>query len=342
MKNVYRIGIDLAKTNFELCGVSREGEIVFQKTLKRSKLLEFFGNLEKTKVCMEACGGSNFWARKFRSMGHEVKLVPAQHVKPFVKSQKNDRNDALAITEAAARPTMNFVSVKEAWQQDIQSVHRVRSRVVKNLLEISNQMRGLLAEYGIVIKESIGAFKKEVPEILENANVDLTAEARELFSSLYNEYRDLEKRKVSFDKQIEKISKENSVCHRLTQVPGVGPMTSTAFVAHIGDASFYQNGRQASAALGLVPRQHSTGGKQILQGITKRGDVYLRCLLVHGARAFVSSILKRPDEVLNKYELKIKNMAAKKHVNKVIVAVANRNARVMLSMMKNGKNYEAA
>jgi transposase len=342
MKDTYRIGIDLAKINFELCGVSRNGEIIFQKSMKRSKILEFIGNFPKTKICMEACGGSNHWARKFKAMGHEVFLIPAQHVKAFVKSQKNDRNDALAITEAAARPTMSFVATKEVWQQDIQSIHRVRSRVVKNLLEVSNQLRSFLGEYGIIVSESVAAFKKSVPLILEDADSELTLDARALLKDLYSEYQALEERKKNLDKKLEKISKENSTCHRLTQVPGVGPMTSTAFVSHIGDASFYENGRQASAALGLVPRQHSSGGKQNLQGITKRGDVYLRCLLVHGARAYVSAIIKKPDEVLSKYELKIKTMADKKHVNKVIVAVANRNARVLLSMIKSGENYMAA
>ena len=342
MKDTYRIGIDLAKTNFELCGASRSGGITFQKSLKRSKLLEFMSNFPKTKVCMEACGGSNYWVRKFRGMGHEVFLIPAQHVKAFVKSQKNDRNDALAITEAAARPTMSFVAIKETWQQDIQSIHRVRSRVVRNLLEVTNQTRGLLSEYGITIGVGIASFKKAIPEILEDADLELSSDARDLLSSLFAEYKSLEIRKKHLNEKLETIAKENPICRRLTKVPGVGPMTSSAFVAHIGDASFYKNGRQASAALGLVPRQNSSGGKTRLLGITKRGDCYLRCLLVHGARAYVSAVIKKSDTSLTKYELKIKSQVAIKHVNKVVVAVANRNARVLLSMIKSGDNYMAA
>lgn len=340
MKEIYRLGIDLAKQNFELCGVSKEGRVVFRKSLKRSKVLEFMANLTPTIVCMEACGGANYWARKFMAQGHRVVLVPAQHVKAFLKSQKNDANDALAITEAAARPTMSFVAIKESWQQDLQSVHRVRSRIVRNLLEVSNQLRGLLAEYGIVINEGVRSFKKSLQEILELENEDLNHEMRSLVAEVFAEYLSLERRKKMYDERLERAANENPVCQRLSALPGIGAMTSTAFVSHMGRAEFYKNGRQAAASLGLVPRQHSTGGKQKLGGITKRGDRYLRCLLVHGARAYVSAIRRRPGKT--EYERKIKKMLETKHMNKVVVAVANRNARVMLAMIKSGEKYKVA
>lgn len=338
---IYRLGIDLAKQNFELCGVDREGKVLLRRSVKRKNLLTFMTQLLPTRVCMEACGGANYWARKFLEMGHEVSLVPAQYVKPFVKSQKNDRNDALAITEACARPTMSYVSVKQVWQQDIQSVHRIRSRIVKNLTEVRNQIRGLLAEYGVVMSEGVSKFRKQLPLILEDSNNELTADFRELLNDLWQEYRALESVRNKYDRKIESIARCNETCHKLTQVPGIGPVTSTAFAAHIGDASFYKNGRQAAASLGLVPRQNSSGGKQILLGITKRGDRYLRSLLVHGARAVVSSAAKMPMENASPFERKIKSMLEKKHMNKVTVAIANRNARVMLAMMKHGEDYIA-
>lgn len=340
--DIYRVGIDLAKQNFEICGVDRIGKVLLRKSLKRSRLCEFIANLPTTIICMEACGGSNYWARKFISMGHEVRLVPAQHVKPFVKSQKNDRNDALAITEAAARPTMHFTSIKQAWQQDIQSLHRVRSRIVGSLTALRNQMRGLVAEYGIVIAQGMSQFNKSIPLILEDADNELSGQMRELIFDLFEEYKALGVRKQKYDKMIERLSRTNEFCRKLTEVPGVGPLTSTAFVAHIGDPGFYKNGRQAAAALGLVPKQNSSGGKQVLLGITKQGDRYLRSLLVHGARAYVSYIERRSGETMSLYEAKIKGMLEKKHMNKVVVAVANRNARVMLALLKNGESYRAA
>lgn len=342
MKDLYRVGIDLAKQNFELCGVNRAGGIVFRKSLKRNKLSEFIANLPKVIICMEACGGSNYWARKFRGMGHEIQLIPGQHVKAFLKSQKNDSNDALAITEASARPTMSFVAIKEPWQQDLQSIHRVRTRVVKNLLEVSNQIRGLLGEYGVVMSQGVTKFKASVLEVLETENDELTIEIRDLVHELYEEYSSLEAKKNKYSEKLEKVARENPICKRLTELPGVGPMTCTAFVSHIGDANFYKNGRQAAASLGLVPRQHSSGGKQKLLGITKRGDKHLRSLLVHGARSYVRVITKKVESEMTDYEIKIRKMIDKKHVNKVIVAVANRNARVMLAMMKNGEGYRMA
>lgn len=342
MKGISRLGIDLAKNIFELCGVDNRGHVIFRKTLKRNQLLQFVIQLQPTTVCMEACGGAHYWARKFQDMGHKVELIPAQHVKPFVKSQKNDRNDALAITEASVRPTMHFVQPKQIWQQDIQAMHRVRSRLLAQMVELTNQTRGLLIEYGITMGTGNTAFKKNIPLIIEDGSNDLTDQLRLIVQDQFEEYLLLEKRKSRYDKLLETLAKQNPVCKRLTQVPGVGPLISTIFAAHIGDAQFFKNGRQAAALLGLVPRQRSTGGRTILNGITKRGDIYLRSLLVHGARAVVSSSAIKPKEQLSAYQSKIRDMLETKHMNKVVIAVANRNVRVMLTMLKTGEDYKAA
>lgn len=342
MKSIYRLGIDLAKQNFELCGVDETGRVIFRRTLKRAKLSEFMVNLPKTRVFMEACASSHYWARKFKHLGHEVGLIPAQFVKPFLKSQKNDRNDALAIVEAGLRPTMSFVSIKQPWQQDLQSVHRVRSRIVKNLVEINNQIHGLLGEYGVLVKAGVKGFKRQVQEILETPNEDLTDAMRALLSELWVEYLELERRKQFYTDKIETLSRADSSCQKLEALPGVGPMTATAFITHIGNPQDYKNGRQAAASLGLVPRQHSSGGRVQLLGITKRGDKYLRSLLIHGARAYVSAIKRRPISELSPYEEKVRRMLEKKHMNVVVVAVANRNARVMLTMLKTKECYRGA
>ena len=342
MKGISRLGIDLAKNIFELCGVDDRGHVILRKTLKRNQLLQFLIQLQPTTVCVEACGGAHYWARKLHEMGHKVEIIPAQHVKPFVKSQKNDRNDALAITEASVRPTMDFVQPKQIWQQDIQAMHRVRSRLLNQMVELTNQTRGLLMEYGITMGLGMTAFKKNVPLIVEDSLNELTDQMRVIFQDLFEEYLLLEKRKSRYDKLLETVEKQNPVCKRLTQVPGIGPLTSTIFAAHIGDAQHFKNGRQAAASLGLVPKQRSTGGRTILNGITKRGDVYLRSLLVHGARAVVAASAIKPKDQLTQYQLKIREMLETKHMNKVVIAVANRNVRVMLTMLKTGEDYKVA
>jgi transposase len=342
VKSIKRLGIDLAKSVFELCGVNERGEVILRKTVKRKDLLIFISNIEKTEICMEACGGSHYWARKFGEIGHKVRIIPASYVKPFVKSQKNDQNDALAITEAASRPTMNFVQPKEIWQQDLQLIHRVRSRLMAQSGQLRNQMRGFLMEYGLVIGEGLSKFQKSIPLILEDSTNDLTLETRAIMHDLFEEYNAIEQRKKKYDLKVQEIAKKNPLCKRLTKIPGVGPLTSTIFVAQMGNAEAYKNGRQAAASLGLVPRQRSTGGRSILQGITKRGDPYVRCLLVHGARSAVKVAAKALPETATPEQQRIKKMLERKHMNVVVIAVANRNARIMLTMLKSGKEYQAA
>lgn len=334
------VGIDLAKESFQVHGVDRTGKVVLKRTLKRKQVVEYFVNLPKTTVCMEACGGSNYWARKFKSIGHDVKIVSAQYVKPFVKSQKNDYNDAEAIVEASSRPSMRFVSPKETWQQDIQSLHRIRQRLQSGRTALICQVRSLLLEYGIPIAEGVSEFNKNILLIIEDACNELTPQIRAAVLELYEEYKEVTKRKEKFDKILKDISAENENCKRLMQVPGVGPLTATAFVAAVGDPSHFKNGRQVAAWLGLVPRQHTTGGKAKLLGITKRGDVYLRSLLVHGGRSVAGNASRTKNK--SNRDRWIEGKKQKKGTNIVAVAIANHNARVMWSMLRTGENFKSA
>jgi len=253
-------------------------------------------NLAACAVAMEACGSANYWARLFRSYGHEVKLIAPQFVKPCVKSNKNDTADAEAICEAAQRPNMRFVSIREVEQQDLQSLHRMRSMAVSGRTALINQIRGLLQEYGIEIAKGSGQLFTQLPLILEEADNGLSPLFRELLSDLYEELTHLDKRVNRYDKKIAYISQQDKDAKRLQTIPGVGPIIATALVAAIGKSvANFKNGRELAAWLGLVPRQHSTGGRNQLLGISKRGDSYLRNLLIHGARSVLRCIDKKTD-----------------------------------------------
>ena len=236
----------------------------------------FLAQLAPVLIGMEACGDAHYWARRLREHGHTVKLIAPQFVKPYVKSNKNDPADAEAICEAVTRPTMRFVPIKEIEQQDLQALHRARERVVKARTALVNEIRGLLAEYGIVLPQSVTKFRNGFLATLEAERVKLTALSQELFGQLYEEFGALEKRLAYYTAKLEAISAAHPVCQRLETIPGIGPLTSTAMVAAVSDVTHFQNGRQFAAWIGLVPRQHSTGGKPRLLGISKRGDVYLR------------------------------------------------------------------
>lgn len=340
MGKINVIGIDLAKEIFHLHAVDEKNQVVWRKKLRRKEMLEFFINLEPVLVVMEACGGSNYWAQKLIKQGHQVKLIAPSFVKPFVKSQKNDRNDAEAIVEASSRPSMRYVSPKEMWQQDIQSVHRVRTRLVRSLVDLMNQARGLLMEYGITIPEGVAQFRKQIPLILEDAGNELSSQMRTLVRDFYEEYLEVLARKKKYDQVLDDIAEQNEDCKRLLSVPGVGPLTSTMFVSAVGDANSFKNGRQVSAWLGLVPRQISTGGKTRLAGITKRGDTHLRSLLVHGARSEILACHNR--KIKSDHDTWVLDMVNKKGYNKTAVALANRKSRQMWAMLKNKEEYQVA
>ena len=296
-QNITRVGIDLAKNIFQVCAVNQHGKVVFNKTVKRDNLPAFVANIPSCEVILEACASSSYWASQIQTYGHTVKLINPAYVKPFVKTNKNDAADAEALCEAAARPTMRFVQPKNRDQQDVQLIHRVRSRLVSKRTSLSNQIRGLLAEYGIIIPEGIRYVRKQLPIILENSDTELSSIVVEIFNQQYDELVDMDRRIDNLSKKLSSLSNEQARCRQFKTVFGVGPMTSTALFSILGDPAHYKNGREFAAFLGLVPRQVSTGGKTILRGISKRGDCQVRALLVQGAQAALSKMHRRDDRL---------------------------------------------
>ena len=292
---IISIGIDLAKNVFQVHGVDEHGKVALQEQLKRAQFALFFSNLPPCLIGMEACGSAHHWARKLQAFGHTVKLMSPQFVKPYVKSNKNDRADAEAICEAVRRPNMRFVAVKTLEQQAVLSLHRARQGFVKARTAQANQIRGLLAEYGLVIPKGISHVTKQVPLILEDAENELPGVFRQLIAGLLNHFRELHRQAMELESEIKAWHRDNAMSRKLAEIPGIGPLSATALVASIGDAKTFKNGRQLAAWLGLVPRQHSTGGKTTLLGISKRGDVYLRTLLIHGARSAILAAQRRSE-----------------------------------------------
>lgn len=332
------IGLDIAKSIFHLYAVNKMGRLVKKKQLKRKQVLAYMANLEPCLIAMEACGGANYWAREFIALGHEVKLIAPQYVKPYVKGNKNDYNDAEAIAEAAQRPNMRFVPIKSVEQQDVQNFHRQRERIKKERTALVNQIRGLLAEYGVVINQGVAAVRKSLPEILEDAENGLTARSRELFAELLEELWALDQRYEHSGQRITSLSQENAMCRRLDEILGIGPITASATYAAAGDGKDFVNGRHYSAWLGLVPGQHSTGGKTVLLGISKRGNAYLRTLYIHGARA----VLRHSTNKTDRFSLWAQALLARRGHNRACVAVANKMARMAWVIMAKGETYRVA
>lgn len=332
------IGLDIAKTIFHLFAVNKMGKFVKKKQLKRPQLLAYMANLESCLIAMEACGSANYWAREFMALGHEVKLIAPQYVKPFVQGNKNDYNDAQGIAEAAQRPNMRFVPIKSVEQQDIQNFHRQRERIKKARTALSNQIRGLLAEYGLIIHQGISAVRKSLPDILEDADNGLTSYARELFAELLEELQLLDERFEQCNQTIKASNKGNEVVERLDEILGIGAITASATYAAAGDGKDFENGRHFSAWLGLVPGQHSTGGKPTLLGISKRGNGYLRTLYIHGARA----VLRHSANKTDRLSLWAQSVLKRRGHNKACVAVANKMARMAWVIMAKGETYRPA
>lgn len=329
------LGIDLAKNSFQLHGVDEQGNRVLKKKLTRKQLLAFIAQLPPCLIGLEACGGAHHWVRVFSELGHTVKMIAPQFVKPYVKSNKNDAVDAEAICEAVQRPSMRFVPSKSIEQQDIQSVHRVRSLLIGRRTAQANQIRGLLMEYGIVIPQGINQLRKAIPNILEDAENSLSAYFRELLRELYEEIVHFDERIETIELKLKVISEQNEDCKRLLTIPGVGLLTATALIAAIGDISVFKSGRELAAWIGLVPRQHSTGGKPTLLGISKRGDSYLRTLLIHGGRSVVRVAHKHQDK-RNQWIGEIKQRRGENISN---VAVANKNARIAWALLTKKQDY---
>ncbi len=332
------VGLDIAKNVFQVHGVDGHGQAVLRTRLRRSQVSTFFEQLTPCLVGMEATRSAHYWARVLTAYGHDVRLIAPQFVKPYLKSQKNDANDAEAIAEAVSRPSMRFVPKKSIEQQDLQALHRIRSRMIGSRTQLGNQIRGLLAEYGIALPLHLSQVRKALPELIEEDNILLSGFGRRLFASLYEELCTLEQRIKAMEEQIHQIYRSTELCQKIGAVDGVGPVIATAVVAAIADGRAFHNGRQFAAWLGLVPRQHSSGDKQRLLGITKRGDPYLRMLLIHGARSVVYRAPNKNDS-RNQW---IAEKQRKIGTAKTCVAVANKNARVIWALLAHDEPYRRA
>jgi transposase len=334
MSNVKVLGIDLAKNIFQIHGANAKGKGVLRKRLTRAKLIEFISNLSPCLIGIEACTGAHYWARTFKSMGHEVNMMSPQFVKPFVKSNKNDRNDAEAICEAVTRPNMRFVPIKNIEQQDTLLSHRAREFAIKQRTGLANQIRGLLSDYGVIIPKGI-SHMKELPDILDKNTEKLSLKSRKFFLGLYEQFKQIDAQVTIHENEIKAMVSEDAMCQEVMNVEGVGPITASAIVATIGDAKVFKNGREVAAWLGLVPKQHSSGNKIVLGGISKRGDRYIRKLLIHGARSVVNVCEKKTDPK----NVWIADKKRRRGYNKASVALANKNARVIWAIMATGECY---
>ncbi len=336
--SIASVGIDIGKLTFHLIALDEQGKVVVRKKFSRKQLLNYTAQLQTTLIGIEACSGAHFLGAVLRNQAHNVRLIPAQFVKPFLKSNKNDFLDAEAIAEAVARKNMRFVPIKTDDQLDLQALHRVRDRLVQRRTAVINQIRGFLLERGIVFAPGPANLRKQMPALLEDADANLTPRMRRLLACLWEEWKQLESDVERVSHEIDSIAEHDAACQRLRQIPGIGPLVSTATVAAIGNGAAFRKGREFAAWLGLVPRQHSTGGKARLMGISKRGSVYLRRMFIHGARA-VLLIVKYDTGRLGQWARELSLRAPR---NKVIVAVANKLARIAWAVLSSGNEYRAA
>lgn len=326
------LAIDLGKQSFHLHGINADGVIISRK-VSRAKLAEVVNSLKPSVIAMEACASAHYWGRLWLASGCEVRLINPRFVKPFVKGSKNDAVDAEAIFEAAMRPTMRFVPVKSLDQQDLQSLHRARERLICQRTAMINHARGLLAEYGIVLPQGPWRFAAQAPAAI--AGADLSDLAREIFSELLDQLRDLNRRIDKLDAKVVAICRTRDVCRRLAKLPGVGPVIATALVAAVDDGRHFRSGRELAAWIGLVPRQYSTGGKPRLGGIGRRANHYLRRQMIHGARAVIYRLSKHDDS----RSTWLKALVARRGFNRTIVALANKTARIAWVMLTRKEEY---
>ncbi|MDX1606536.1 MAG: IS110 family transposase [Candidatus Competibacterales bacterium] len=338
MSEITTVGLDLAKRVFHVVCCDQRGKRVSKRTLKRSQVLRFFAQLPPCRVGLEACAGAHYWGRVLRDLGHEARLLPPQYVKAFLRGNKNDYNDALAIAEAVVRPEMRAVSIKTVAQQDVQALHRLRQGCVASRTALGNQLRGLLAEYGIVLPQGVGHLRRRLPELLEDADNGLSEAFRALLAQGYRQLCELDAHIEVYTERVTRQAQAQEACRRLQTIPGFGPIVASVFHSVVGDGQAYRRGRDVSAAVGLVPRQHSSGGRSVLLGISKRGDRYLRSLLVHGARAVVRQAAHK-DDLLSRWIHRVK---AQRGHNKAVVALANKLARIGWAVLAHGSVYQAA
>ena len=331
------IGIDLAKNVFQIHGVDADGQAVLKKRVRRERLLLELSDLPSCRIGIEACTEAFFWQRQFEALGHEVKVIAPQYVKPFLKHQKNDRNDAQAICTALMQPNMKFVPAKSEDQQDIQALHRARRRLVNHRTALVCQMRGLLLDRGVPIPLTLGRARQHIPEILGDQSNGLTEMAREIIADLFDFMLQLDARVKAFDRRIDRVFRASPDCQPIARICGVGAKTATAVVAAVGDGKEFKNGRHMAAWMGLVPRQHSSGDKRVLMGISKRGDKHLRTLLIHGARSVVR-VSQRKTDAFSQWVNSIRECRG---MNRAIVAVANKNVCIIWAMLRRNEEFRA-
>lgn len=331
-----RCGLDIAKRVFQVHGVDEGGAVLVRKTLRRAQVLQFFAQSTPCLIGIEACGGSHYWARELSKLGHTVKLMAGQFVNAYRKSAKNDANDAEAICEAVGRPNMRFVAVKTEEQQAVLMWHRARSMTVANRTAQVNQIRGLLGEFGLVVPLGVDRLRKQLPEILAAAENGPPALARQLLSDLLGQLRFFDAQLEHYDRQIAEFARASEPARRLMEIEGIGPLTATALVASVGNARVFESGRQFAAWLGLTPRQHSSGGKMRLGQMSKRGDRYLRTLLVHGSRTLLYYSARKTDAK----SVWAARAMQRRHVNVVAVAMAAKQARTIWAMLARGTRYQ--
>lgn len=334
--NATTIGLDIAKNSFHIYGVTSHGKKVVSKSLTRKQVLAYFANLPPCLVGIEACGGSHYWAREIGKLGHQVKLMAPQFVKPYLKSNKTDAADAEAICEAVTRPNMRFVPVKTGEQQSVLSIHRVRQSAIEARTEHANMIRGLLMECGLVIPQGIRAVYAGLPEIIDREDDALDPRMRSLLRTMLEHLKRLDEKVIFLESMLAETNRGDDRVAKLEKIPGIGPLAASALVATFGNAQNFEDGRHLSAFLGLVPKQNSTGGKTVLLGIGKRGDPYLRTLLIHGARSVIRYAEKRQD-ALGAW---IRKLLERRSVNVVAVALASKNARIIWALLKHGRNYD--
>lgn len=332
--NIKRIGLDLAKQVFQLHAVDRHEHPVLRKTLRRSQVLTFFARLEPCLIGIEACGASHYWARELNRLGHTVRIIPPQFVKPYLKGNKNDANDAEAICEAVSRPGMRYVAVKSEAQQSMQAEHRVRARLIHDRTALSNEIRGMLGEFGLALPVGLAALRRALPEILSQQEQWDNRFIR-LLCELTEELQMLDERLARYDRRLRQLAQDDDRIRRLQTISGIGPVTASALVAAVGDAKQFKNGREMAAWVGLVPRQHSSGGKTRLGHISKRGDSYLRTLLIHGARAVLNACGHKED----RRSRWLQSVAERRNRNVATVALANKNARIAWAVLNREEEY---
>lgn len=335
--SISTIGVDLAKTSFSIHGVDTHGKPGLHRSVTRSKLLDTMAKLPPSLIGMEACSGAHYWAREFKKLGHTVRIMASKYVAPYRTGAKNDLNDAQAICEAVTRPNTRFVPIKSAEQQAILAAHRIRQGWVKERTAQINQIRGLLSEFGIIVAQSRWSLQRELPRILEDAENELPVIARALLADCYDHLRCLNQRIEESERCFDIVAEHSATVRQIMTIPGVGVQTATAIVASVGKAQSFGKARDFAAWLGLVPRQYSTGGKPRLGRITKRGDKYLRMLLIHGTRAVLSHVADKTDRL----SLWCKELIARRGYKRATVALAAKNARIIWAMLQSGKEHKA-